>query len=261
MAKCDQCGREFSTEAALSQHKKDKHSVDVGPRAARPAEPQQASRGGKSKPRSLRKRNRHPVVIGLAAVAIVLGLGLYVLVAPNFAPLPVPCTGGENYTHIHPYLRISIEGTNVPVPAGLGLNVRGCAVMILHTHDASGIIHVELGQSDNLANFTLGDFIRVWAATHSGVTINGTSHPVEFTNTDIFGYKTDATHKVVVLVDNKTVANGVGVPLEQLDFCDATTGGAPPCAATVGANNPLWKGTTTYPYGTGHTIKIEYVSI
>jgi hypothetical protein len=129
----------------------------------------------------------------------------------------------------------------------------------MHTHDASGIIHIELAQADADANYTLGDFFRVWNATYSTVTINGTSHPVLFTDTDIFGFKTDATHRVWVLVDGKAVSNGVNIPLKQLDYCDSSNGGFPPCAATANGN-PLWHGTSNYPYGTGHTILIEYVS-
>ena len=260
MVTCETCGKEFATEAALAQHLRDKHGIEGIARAQRPAETQRGPRGGKPKQRSLRRRNRHPVAIGLAAVAIAIGLGLYVLVAPSFAPTPVPCSSGESYIHVHPYISIKIEGTNVPVPANVGfLNSRGC-LEELHTHDASGVIHVELSQADKLGNYTLGDFFRVWAITFSTVLINGTSHPVEFTNTDILGFKTDATHKIVVLVDNKTVSNPFGLPLEQYDYCDASTGGGPPCALTVGTTNPLWKGGSAYPYGTGHTIVIEYVS-
>jgi hypothetical protein len=255
--KCEECGKEFASQAALAQHLKDKHGVEKTGAAEGLAAPQEERKG--AKPKTRRRRNRHPVAIGLSAIAIALGIGLYVLVAPNFAPTPVPCSSGESFIHVHPYLRIAIEGTNVPIPTLLGdLTNRGC-LEVIHTHDASGIIHIELSSTDSNANYTLGDLFRVWHATYPGVIINGTSHPVEFSNTDIFGFKTDSTHKLVVLVDKNPVANGVGVPLEQLDYCSAANSNVPPCSPTA-RGDPLWKGGTAYPYGTGHTIVIEYVS-
>lgn len=217
-------------------------------------------------------------------MAIAVGLGLYIIVAPNFIPTPVPCLGGtgENYIHVHPYIRINIEGTNVPIPAQIGFLKAGACIEEIHTHDTSGIIHIELGTGDVNSNFTLADFFSVWNATYSTVSFNGTSHPVLFANGNILGYRTDTTHKVVVLVDNISVTNGAGVPIEQLDYCgsssvqpgppplntpcyptdatDSTTGA--PCSSTsttCSIGNPYWQGTTTYPYKTGHTIVIEYV--
>lgn len=257
MVKCNTCGREFATQAALAQHAKDKHQVE-GQRVSESQDRQQES---KTKRKSLRRRNRHPVAIGLAAAAVIFGLGLYFAVAPSLAPPPIPCSSGETRIHVHPYLSISIEGTPVTVPAAIGyLNRCPSGLEEMHAHDASGIIHIELSQTDSHANFTLADFFRVWSAIYPTVSINGTSHPVEFTNTNIFGFSTDATHKVVVLVDGKAVANGAGVLLEQLDYCDSTNSNVPPCSGTA-QGNPLWNGGSNYPYGTGHTIVIEYVAI
>ena len=266
MPKCESCGREFATEAALAQHIKDKHGLVEGATTQGQAARKESQKGGRAKPRSLRRRNRHPVAIGLASIAIAVGLVLYVLVAPNFAATPVPCLTAENNIHVHPYIRISILGTNVPIPAQIGFLKNGLCIEQIHTHDTSGIIHIELGQSDVNSNYTLSDLFRVWSASFPNVSFNGTSHPVEFSNNDILGYKTDATHKVIVLVDNATVVNGSGVPLEQLDYCNSgIPDKTPPCYPTTANStgsitDPLWNGTTTYPYGTGHTIVIEYVS-
>ena len=266
MPECEACGRVFATEVALAQHIKDKHGLVEGAATQGQGARKGAQKAGRPKPRSLRRRNRHPVAIGIGSIAIVVGLVLYVLVAPNFAATPVPCLTAENYIHVHPYIRISILGTSVPIPAQIGFLKSGQCTEQIHTHDTSGIIHVELGQSDVNSNYTLNDFFRVWYATFATVSFNGTSHPVEFSNNDILGYKSDATHKVIVLVDNATVVNGSGVPLEQLDYCNSRIpASTPPCypstANTTGSiSDPLWNGTTNYPYGTGHTIVIEYVS-
>ena len=59
--------------------------------------------------------------------------------------------------HIHPNLKIVIGGKNVPIPEGIGI-VDGC-MHPLHTHDATGQLHVE---SPEKRDFTLGDFFAVW---------------------------------------------------------------------------------------------------
>ena len=266
MPKCSDCDREFSTDAALAQHMKDKHGVD-GAAPASLARQDEEKRSDK-KQKTLRKRNRHPVAIGVVVLAVVLGLGLYLVTAPSFVSLPVPCSTGETFIHVHPYLRIVIDGTNVTVPEGIGyLSQCPGGLAQIHTHDASGLIHVELSSTDANANYNLGDFFRLWAISPGlgTVSFNGTSHPVVFTNTDIFGYTADSTHKVQVLVDGKAVANPVGVSLEQLNYCySGLPANAPPCYPTdstsVGIGNPLWDGGTGYPYGTGHTIVVEYTT-
>jgi hypothetical protein len=258
MAKCEICGREFSTEGALAQHTKDKHGTELASGASSGVDAPQAQKAGRAKGKTLRRRNRHPVALGLVVIAVVLGLGLYVLIAPDLAAPPVPCSTGETYIHVHPYLRIVVNGTDVPIPAGIGINFRGCSDLVVHTHDASGVIHIELSQTDKNANYTLGDFFKVWSGSFSTVTFGGTSHPVVFTNTNIFGLQADSTHQVVVLVDNKTVTNGIGVPLEQLDYCSSNSTASSACG---GPNPPYWNGSlNSYPYGTGHTIVIEYLT-
>ena len=72
MPKCEECGRDFSTDAALSQHMKDKHGLEGQKAAPATAEKPKAVK----KAKSLRKRNRHPVAIGLVAVAVVAGIGI-----------------------------------------------------------------------------------------------------------------------------------------------------------------------------------------
>ncbi len=259
IAKCQICGREFATEAALAQHLKDKHSQESSPGVREKGAPS-SEPVSRAKPKSLRKRNRHPVAIGLVIVVIVLGVGFYEVVAPSFVSPPFPCATGANNIHVHPYLRILIDGQNVVIPGEVGFFNGGTCLEPIHTHDASGILHVELNAADKNQNFTLGDFFRIWSATPgmNTVSFNGTTHPVSFSSTNILGYMTDSTHRVVVRVDNQTVANPSLIPLEQLDYCSAANTSVPPCAPTAGGN-PLWKGTSNYPYGTGHTIVIEYV--
>lgn len=61
--------------------------------------------------------------------------------------------------HIHQHLDLIVDGRHVLVPAGIGIDARGLFISPLHTHDPSGIIHVE---SPVVRRFTLGEFFGVW---------------------------------------------------------------------------------------------------
>jgi hypothetical protein len=67
----------------------------------------------------------------------------------------VECLKNENY-HIHAHLSIFLNGVRQMVPKNIGLG--GCALEI-HTHDESGIIHIE---TDSFKQFTLGQLFSVW---------------------------------------------------------------------------------------------------
>lgn len=86
--------------------------------------------------------------------------------------------------HIHPHLEILIDGEQQSIPADIG--VKPACMNALHTHDASGTLHVE---SPEKRDFTLADFFAVWGQTfskdqvlqsavdgthHIRVTVNGT---------------------------------------------------------------------------------------
>ncbi len=86
--------------------------------------------------------------------------------------------------HIHPHLDIFINGQKSIILADIGI-VSDC-MHPLHTHDATGKIHVE---SPEKRDFTLGDFFAVWQKT--------------YTKDQILDYKIDATHKIIQTVNGK----------------------------------------------------------
>jgi len=59
--------------------------------------------------------------------------------------------------HIHPHLTIIIDGQPQVIPANIG--IRSDGNLPLHTHDASGWIHVE---STEVHTFKLKDFFTIW---------------------------------------------------------------------------------------------------
>lgn len=61
--------------------------------------------------------------------------------------------------HIHVHLSISIDGKRVPIPANVGIAFDGSCLYRLHTHDASGVIHLE---GPGSTTFTLKHFLDIW---------------------------------------------------------------------------------------------------
>ena len=269
MPKCEECGKEFSTDGALAQHLKDKHGIEGKSGNAVPGQGPKAVR----KQKSLRKRNRHPVAVGLIAVAVVAGIGLYLVVAPSFASPPYDCIAEQNYyIHVHPYLQITINGNPVTVPDGVGVLQGGGCLEPIHTHDGSGVLHVELSQAESGRNWTLGDFFTIWRFTCQQLSsecpgVNGNALPassVVFNSTDILGYHSDSTHKVQLLINGTSSSQWGSLNLEAYAYCTAARAGSAPCHDTAGGD-PAWDCVTatqcgTYPYPTGNEIVIEYAT-
>ena len=61
--------------------------------------------------------------------------------------------------HIHQHLDIYLNGTKVTVPALVGIDTAGQFLTQLHTHDTTGILHVE---SPTKRSFRLGEFFGEW---------------------------------------------------------------------------------------------------
>lgn len=107
-------------------------------------------------------------------------------------------TSNNIIMHTHSSLNVTINGNSFPVPNGIGINstlwndhsldkfgterkattfgMISPAMSPLHTHDSSGIIHVE---STELRNYTLGEFLNIWGLPLEGreisLIINGNS--------------------------------------------------------------------------------------
>ena len=79
-------------------------------------------------------------------------------------------TAEGNALHTHQHLDIFINGASVTVPANIGVNEFERFISPLHTHDDTGIIHVE---SDEIRDFNLGQFFDVWGVGLSRECIGG----------------------------------------------------------------------------------------
>jgi hypothetical protein len=81
----------------------------------------------------------------------------------------VPCGPSEVFErHAHAHLTIVVRGQLRPVPANIGITAT--QICWVHTHDASGVIHIEAGDSRPL---TLGDFFAVWRQPVSQTVLDG----------------------------------------------------------------------------------------
>ena len=67
--------------------------------------------------------------------------------------------------HIHAHLDVFVNGALVSVPAEIGIDVAAQRISPLHTHDDSGVIHVE---SPVMRDFTLGQFFAEWRQSLRG---------------------------------------------------------------------------------------------
>jgi hypothetical protein len=61
--------------------------------------------------------------------------------------------------HYHAHLDVIVEGGAVRVPPNIGIDVNKRTITALHTHDATGIIHIESAAD---IPFTLGQFFAEW---------------------------------------------------------------------------------------------------
>jgi hypothetical protein len=72
----------------------------------------------------------------------------------------LPMLGQEGQVlHIHSHLDVYVDGKIVTVPALVGIDEAKQQISPLHTHDTTGVVHIE---SPVQADFTLGEFMTEW---------------------------------------------------------------------------------------------------
>jgi hypothetical protein len=103
--------------------------------------------------------------------------------------------------HYHAHLDVVVDGSPVTVPAGLGINVGpngelpehgSPGIAPLHTHDISGVLHIEAPKNDT---FTLGQVFTEWG--------------VALSENHVGGYATgDSAHRTVAVYVNGKRTSG-----------------------------------------------------
>ena len=128
-------------------------------------------------------RSKKNKIIAILVIAAAVGGAAYFLqkadnkVDSTFPSVDgIPCETEEYSTyHIHVHLDVFVNGQHATVPQYIGIKDNTCLYW-LHTHDTSGIMHIESPQQ---RNFTLGQFVDMWKATSSGVP---SGDPIIFVN-------------------------------------------------------------------------------
>lgn len=151
-------------------------------------------------PRKREKRSKNVIILAGIIAAVAIGVA-YGVVSGAFSSASPP-TAPHNepiIMHIHPTLKIVVEGNSVTIAANIGISsalyknhdldtygMKNPRMSPLHTHDLSGVIHVE---STQIRDYTLGEFFDVWGVT--------------FTDSCIMDKCNDGTKTVRMFVDGQ----------------------------------------------------------
>jgi hypothetical protein len=73
--------------------------------------------------------------------------------------------------HTHQHLDLFVDGQRVTIPPDIGIDRVNLILSPIHTHDGTGIIHVE---SPIIREFTLGEFFDVWGVRFDAHCVGGT---------------------------------------------------------------------------------------
>lgn len=117
----------------------------------------------------------------------------------RYNALQFPPNGNESY-HIHALLHVYVDGRSIPVPANIGISAADQLESPLHTHDASGVIHIEAAHE---FPFRLADVFAIWG--------------VVFTDTQLGGYTNAGDQTVQVFVTGQPIADPVHYVLKPRD--------------------------------------------
>jgi hypothetical protein len=88
---------------------------------------------------------------------------------PAYPPINgISCDKAQhsNY-HIHVHITIYINGAQVTIPKNIGIAPDGSCFYWLHTHDATGVIHIEAPQQES--GLAVDDFVAVWQGRFSAL--------------------------------------------------------------------------------------------
>jgi hypothetical protein len=115
----------------------------------------------------------------------------YSFLAQRLAAFNFPQQTDIGY-HVHAQLNVYVNGKQTPVPANLGIDPQGRFISPIHTHDTTGVVHME---STRYYPFTLGEFVNVWG--------------VYFTNNQLGAYKDGNGNVLQLWVNGKQIADPV----------------------------------------------------
>ena len=114
--------------------------------------------------------------------------------------------------HIHQHLDVYVEGRQLTVPAGIGIDPADGFISPLHTHDTSGVMHVE---SPDVRTFTLGQFFAVWGVRLTGRCLGAycASGP-SLVRVFVDGHRVEGDPRQVALAEHQEIVVAYGTPAQ-----------------------------------------------
>src|SRR5262245_4279729 len=182
----------------------------------------------------------------------------YRLVLTCASPDPFICTplapSHEGLAmHIHPRLTIIANGQPQTIPANVGINLspsgQPTGFLPIHTHDASGTLHIE---SPVLREFHLKDFFDIWDQPFSNTQVLGFRGPVTMKvngqpNTQFGDLVLADQQQIEIRVDSNTPAQAGTLQFSTPVYTVAANAGA--VTVTVSRSNGT-DGAVTVNYAT-----------
>ena len=133
---------------------------------------------------------------------------------------PVDCATSQTY-HIHAHLSIFHNGTQLAVPSHIGIVASPACTYDTHTHDSSGVLHVETGAAP-AQPFTLGNVFQVWGEPLANDNVAGmTDGPiVAYINDDGNVVQWSGNLADIPLMAHREITIQIGTPLASLQTYD-----------------------------------------
>jgi hypothetical protein len=123
----------------------------------------------------------------------------------------LPVLGAEAFVvHIHQHLDLYVHGKHEPIPALIGINVQQRYLSPIHTHDFSGLIHVE---APTKRTFTLGQFWDVYGVRFNAQCVGGECGGVKVY---VNGTRYLGNARAIVLREHEELAVVVGKPPKRM---------------------------------------------
>jgi hypothetical protein len=134
--------------------------------------------------------------------------------------------------HVHAHLDVFVNGKQVVVPAGIGINttdpgvkkfkapdgstawggIQQCSspcISPLHTHDDTGLLHTE---SASAVPNQLGQFFAEWGVKLDSECVGGYCRPADSVLVFVDGKRFDGDPRTIELTDRKEIAIVIGSP-------------------------------------------------
>lgn len=112
--------------------------------------------------RGQKKSLKHILKIALMVIlagGAIGGLGWYIASRPQTSAIPPDEVISRSGLHWHPELSITVKGQKQEITANIGIGVIHNPI---HTHDVTGVIHLEFSGLVRKDDLKLGKFFEVW---------------------------------------------------------------------------------------------------